>query len=272
MYKKLTLLIILFPFVLNAQEDGVKPEPKKPKKEDNRIFLPPDHNYDKNAFDNKLPSKTPEESPVDLSKESLFKGLFSAGLNLSQVDGDAEFGYTKLGAYAGIGTLVKFHKNFSASIEMIYSMRGARPKYKTYLNSAGQEVKDRFDITTDYIDIPFSINVHDKRFVIFGVGLNFGSLLRYRETTTLGTDTTNSPAPFVAPRRFDLSFQTGFTFLIKEQFGLGVKFQYSILSMRPAYESPNTRIRGQYNNTITVRFSYLLDPKKMKYKKQTKKR
>ncbi len=269
MSKKLTLLIIFLPILLFGQETP-DANTSKPKKKDTRQFIPPDQHYDKYAFDNKLPKPLPDEEPVDLSKESLFKGLFSAGLNISQIDGDAEYGYQKVGAYVGVGTLVKFHKNFSASLEMIYSMRGAKPRFKTFLDSKGDEQRNRFNITADYIDIPLSLNIHDKRFVIFGLGLNLGTLLRYKEITRYGNDTTNAPAPFIKPSRFDLGVQASFTFLIKEQFGLGVKFQYSVLSSRPSYESVSSKIKGQYNNLITVRFSYLLDTKKMKYRKQNK--
>ena len=273
MIKKLTLWIILCPLYVFSQsienKDGalIIDFKKKEKKEvDKREFVKPDEDIDKYAFDKPKPKVKRDEDPVDLNNESLFKGLFSAGMNISQVDGDDEAGYRKLGAYAGIGTLVKFHKNFSVSMEFVYSMRGAKPQFRTYLDQNGVEQRNRFDITYDYIDIPLSLNVHDKKFIMFGVGLAFGSMVRFKETNILGTDTTNAPAPFMQPRRFDLAFQTGFSFLIKEQLGIGIKFQYSLLGLRPSYGI--SKVQNQYNNTITLRISYLLDSKKMKYKKQ----
>ncbi len=271
MIKKLTLLIIFSPLVVFSQsvenKDGslIIDFKKKEKKEtETRDFVRPDEDVDKFAVEK--PKAKLEEEPVDLNNESLFKGLFSAGMNLSQVDGDSEAGFRKVGAYAGIGTLVKFHKNFSISLELVYSMRGAKPQYRNYTDAAGVNQQNKFDITYDYVDIPLSINVHDKKFVIFGVGLSLGSMVRYKETNVRGIDTTNAPAPFVQPKRFDLAFQTGFTFLIKEQIGIGLKFQYSLLGLRPSY--PLSKIQNQYNNTITLRVSFLLDSKKMKYRKQ----
>jgi hypothetical protein len=273
MIKKLTLLIILCPIYVFSQsvetKDGalIIDFKKKEKKEvEKREFVKPDDPIDKNSFDQPKPKEKREEEPVDLNNESLFKGLFSAGLNISQVDGDDEAGFRKVGAYAGIGTLVKFHKNFSVSMEFIYSMRGAKPQFRTYLDQNGQEQRNKFDITYDYIDIPLSLNIHDKRFVMFGVGLAFGSMVRFKETNPFGIDTTNAAAPYVQPRRFDLAFQTGFSFLIKEQIGIGIKFQYSLLGLRPSYGI--SKVQNQYNNTITIRVSYILDPKKMKYRKQ----
>ena len=274
MMKKLTLWIILLPFSVLGQtietKDGaiiIDLKKKDKKQEEKRDFVKPDEDVKKGYY---KPSEKPkiDEEPFDLNKESLFKGLFSAGMNFSQVDGDAEAGFRKFGAYAGIGTLVKFHKNFSVSLEMVYSMRGARPQFRTYVDASGREQQNKFDITYDYIDIPVSINVHDKKFVIFGVGLSFGTMVRFKETSVLGTDTTNAPPPFVQPRKFDLSFQTGFSFLIKQQIGIGIKFQYSLLGLRPSYGL--SKVRNQYNNTITLRFSYVLDTKKMKLRKQSR--
>lgn len=215
-----------------------------------------------------------EESKPDFSKESLFKGIFEAGLNISQVDGDQEFGYRKFGAMAGVGTYVKFHKYLSTSLEIVYDMEGAKPRYKTFENGK----KNYFDITTDYVHIPISLNVHDKRIVMAGVGLSFGALVRYKESAldSVNRDLTHYSGTvktlygkeyeYQAPRRFDLSFQAHASFVIKEQFTIGIRFMYSLLRTRDAVNTD--KIKGQYNNVITVRFSYLLDPKKMKLKKR----
>lgn len=276
MMKKQTLWIILFPVFIFAQSVETKNgaliidfKSKERKEKEKREFVKPGEEVKPSLFEEEKP-ESPEEEPVDLDKESLFKGLFSAGLNLSQVDGDAEFGYKKVGGYFGVGTLVKFHKNFSVSLEMIYSMRGARPKYRTY-DSLGLEYQNKFDITYDYLDIPISLNVHDKKFVIFGVGLNLGTMVRYKQTDARGEDITNNATRNVMPRKLDLAFQTSLAFMIKRQFGIGVKFQYTMLSLRPAVDLTNPKIKGQYNNMITVRFTYLLDPKLMKFLKRNKK-
>ncbi len=207
-------------------------------------------------------TEVPDEEKPNLATESLFKGIFIGGLNISQVDGDLDFGYRKVGAHVGVGTMIKFSKRFSVSMELLYSMKGAKPRYSKLLN--GQ--KDKFNITLDYIEIPLSINVHDKKLVYAGAGLTFGALMNYKEITTLGTDTTNSPPPFQQPRKFDLSVHAGVTFLIKQQIGIGVRFSYSVLALRDAYLG--SKLKGQYNNVFSFRLSYILDPKKMKSKRK----
>lgn len=266
--------IVLSPFTVHSQDIDVKDgtitidlKPGNKKKKDDREFVPPDEDPNKHAVlqEKKLER---EEEDVNLNKESLFKGIFSAGMNIAQVDGDNEAGYKKLGAYVGVGTFVKFHKNFSVSMELLYSMRGAKPHYSTLADGS----KNHFDITYDYIDVPLSLNVHDKKFVMFGVGLNFGAMMRYKETTPSGFTAPDTSAYYAGryqtPSKFDLAFQTGFQFLIKRVVGVGVKFQYTILSLRPSYGI--SKVQGQYNNFFTFRITYILDPKALK--SQQKKR
>jgi hypothetical protein len=238
MNKKVLLVFFLVPLFVFAQQDSKSGKKKvvKPEAKETEVL---------------------EETKPDLSKESLFKGLFSAGLNMTQVDGDQEFGYKKFGANVGVGTLVKFSKLFSASVEIVYSMQGARPRYSSF--DSGK--KDKFDITWDYIQIPLSVNIHDKRVVMFGAGLSFGALMRSSQTNSDGRDTL-TPAGQL-PRKFDVSAQVGATFfLLKNQLGIGARFSYSLLKVRDAVAG--SKAKGQFNNVISLRVVYILDPKRYK--------
>ena len=203
-----------------------------------------------------------DETKPDFNQESLFKALFVGGLNLSQVDGDAEVGYRKVGAHIGAGTVVKFSKRFSFSMELIYSMEGAKPHYATYSDGT----KNKYDISMDYINVPVSINIHDKKVVMFGAGLQLGVLARYSQRDSAGNNITSHPEPRgEQPRKFDLSGQVCATFFIKRRIGIGLRFSYSFLKFRDAVTG--SKVLGEYNNVISIRFSYLLDPKNAKWKK-----
>lgn len=231
----------------------------------------------------KAPKITPKPRPQDLqehkpdfSRESLFKGLFSAGFNLSQVEGDLEDGYRQFGAQVGVGTLVKFHKYLSTSLEILYSMQGAGPRYKTFNN--GQRNFYRLD--ADYIQLPLSLNVHDKGIVMAGIGVSFGALVRYKEAAidTLNRNITDfnkgTPIkttygveyPYEPLRKFDISVHAHAEFIIKKQFCIGIRFLYSMLRTRDAFDQ--SKIKGQYNNVLTIRLAYILDPKRMKLQKR----
>jgi hypothetical protein len=61
----------------------------------------------------------------DIHEMGIFRGLFHAGINAAQVDGDNEYGYKYLGAEFGAGVMARFHPYVSASLEINYSMQGA---------------------------------------------------------------------------------------------------------------------------------------------------
>jgi len=189
----------------------------------------------------------------------LFKGLFNVGLNACQVDGDNQAGYRYLGFHGGVGVMVRYHKYLSTSIEINYSMKGAKERIVQNPNPNSRQL---YQMQLDYIDIPISLlNVHDKKLVMFSLGLTPSVLVRYKERDGVGNDVTDNP-PYGQPKRFDLSGFAGFGFVIKQQFYLGGKFSYSFIKMRGAY--PGTKTNGQYNNVITFRFMYILGSIKKK--------
>ena len=186
---------------------------------------------------------------------SLFNGSFFAGMNACQIDGDNLAGYFYLGAHVGLGTLIRFHSNLSASLDFAYSMKGAQEKF--VVNNAN--VQNRLKIILDYVEIAPTFNAHYENLFMIGVGPALGFQVRYKETDPTGIDITNSTFN-VQPRPLDLSLRLQFTFLIKEHFGIGAGFQYTVLSLRPAL--PGTRVNGTFNNVINLRLSYLLTGKR----------
>src|SRR5579863_1953215 len=127
MRKKLTLLIFLFPFVLMAQteiKNGalIFDFGKKKKQQDTVQQQQPQQNpYSDDDEDNPNPkpkkekkqptpkNATQNEQAADFRKDGIFKALFHAGVNGSQIDGDNQNGYNQIGLDAGVGTLIRFH-------------------------------------------------------------------------------------------------------------------------------------------------------------------
>ncbi len=282
--KKHTLWILLFPAVLSAQEAPVfqfdfgkkkketetkeqeNPQPTYSSDDDEEVIEKKKDKKKKVADDyspNPYQTKPePQEEKPDF-RNGLFKGLFIAGLNAAQVDGDEGYGYNYLGAHVGVGVLVKFHKHMSVSMEMLYTMKGAQRRL--FNNMAADST---FRIVHDYIQVPLLFNVHDKKFIMASAGLGFGYMVRNRLMVS-GVDHTNpepnAPIPsafMIEPNRFDLSALVGLHFVIKEQFALGARFSYSLIGIRDAL--PGSRVRKQYNNVLTFRFMYILNPKKKK--------
>lgn len=272
MKKKLTLLILFLPALLFAQTQlnngtltidfGKKNKQQPDTIQPEKTVYPSDEEEEeeetpKQKRERKKADANNNKEDFDFRRDGLFKGLFSAGLNACQVDGDNEYGYKYLGANASVGAMVRFHKNMSVSMEIAYSMKGAKARY-----SPGGANANFFRTNFDYIEVPIAFNVHDKKLVMFSAGLAPAVLVRYREFDRVsGLEVTNNP-PYGQPKRFDLSAFGGFYFIIKQQFALGAKFSYSVLSMRAA--QPGSKVNGQYHNVLTFRFMYILSSIKKK--------
>ena len=68
-----------------------------------------------------------------------FKGEVIAGFNISQVDGDEVYGYSKFGANTGLGVMLPFsfkkngERNWAVSMEMLWHQKGSYKRW--YLDS-----------------------------------------------------------------------------------------------------------------------------------------
>lgn len=263
MKKKLTLWIVLLPLLLNAQQtefkDGALVIDFGKKKQTEQDSTAPKESTKKTK---KAVEEEQEEDP-NFQRDGLFKGIFGLGLNLSQIDGDDQAGYAQPGAQASVGVMVKFHKNLSVSTEIQYSMKGAFKR-----RDVNQFPSETFRISWDYIQVPLLFNIHDKKLVMASFGLGFSYLARNNirhQKDSLGflIDIPGGGLESIEPRRFDLTGIAGFQFLIKKVFGIGARFEYSFLRLAPAY-GLNTKVRNMFNNTVTIRATYILNPVKKK--------
>jgi hypothetical protein len=55
----------------------------------------------------------------------------------------------------------------------------------------------------------------------------------------------------------------GFQFLIKQVLGIGARFEYSLIGLKPSLGA-QTKVARMFNNTITLRVQYILGPVKKK--------
>ena len=270
MKKKLTLLIFFFPILIMAQEvkNGsiiFDMHPKKNKNVDTTTTQDQqqsdnddDQQQKKPQKQKKVKSEPSTTAQDDWKKNGLFKALFHAGINGSQIDGDNYAGYNQIGFDGGVGALVRFHKYLSVSMSLDYSMKGARQQLKQDPNAT---TLSKYQVQWDYLDVPVMINVHDKDLIMFGIGLQPAVMIRYKEWDEQGNDRTSNP-PAGTPNVFDLEGVAALHFLIKKQFMLGVKFSYSLIKIRGALYA--NRFNGEYNNILTFEAGYLLSTVKKK--------
>lgn len=288
MKKKLTLLIFLFPALVFAQVEYNKGTISfdlhgKDKHKDTIQQQQPQQTTYPSDEDEDQPAKTKkerkqarvnggekEEEVPDYRRDGLFKALFHVGIVGAQIDGDGFSGYNHIGADVGIGAMVRFHKYFSASMEINYSMQGAKQKLVQNSNGGTYDSSGLFRpslfmyrVNWDYIEVPVALTVQDKKYVMFSLGLSPCVMVRYNERDQQGQDITNNPAGG-QPKRFDLKAFGMLQFVIASHYALGLKFSYSLLSIRGTPAPGVSKVLGEYNNVLTFRFMYILDTVKKK--------
>ncbi len=200
------------------------------------------------------------------NNKNLFRAYVVAGANFTQIDGDNAGVYSAIGANAGVGVFVTYTKKFTNSLEITYSMKGAK---LNLINPKGTSAPFRHQM--DYIDIPLLFNYHDFKVAIFQAGFSYSQLIRSK------SEFRNAAIePDLYKWNFD--FVAGVTFLIKEKWGLNFKYNYSILNNLKVNGSPRGTVFGKqapgksltdtgipgtgkywYHNVLTFRLMYVIN-------------
>ncbi len=187
-------------------------------------------------------------------KPPFIRGVIVGGMNVSQVDGDGIAGFRKVGANGGAAAYVNLSKGFYASMEILYSMRGAKSSNNEVIRD-GREL--RLDL--DYIEVPIMFHYNDRDKAIFGLGFSWNTLVRSKITPEILTED-------VSMKRACFDFVGGVTFLIKKRYGINLRYSYS-LSPAGTVESANTGTGGirstldgkLRNNVVGLRFMYFIN-------------
>lgn len=187
-------------------------------------------------------------------------GGISAGLNLSQVDGDDFYGFHKAGLNIGPMVALPFgpNKKWSVSMELLYSQKGS------YHNGAYDSTTYR--LVQDYVEIPVLVHFTDRKLISGGVGFAYGQLVNYKETHNSLFDSTYNYLTGLS--NFDISVIADVQFRIWNKLWADVRYGYSVKSNRTvqirnvAYPQQATETRKQYNNVISLRLTWYFNMEK----------
>jgi hypothetical protein len=212
-----------------------------------------------------MATKALAQNPSDYYEETprTFYGGLVVGANFTQVDGDNYAGYRKVGINAGGIVYTKFDEHLAASIEILYSQKGARGHY-AQRNGLGHDI-DGYKITMNYAEVPLQLCYFDRRRSHFGAGVSIARLVSVKEQGSVnGTEYADfDKYPF---KKMDYNFIIGGSLHLWQGLFLNARFQYSLIPVRKG-----TRGTGgtgqlpadfsgrdeQYNNMWTVRVMYL---------------
>jgi hypothetical protein len=209
--------------------------------------------------------------------ESLFSqrilGAFSAGMNLTQVDGDEKYGFHKVGLNLGPSVIIPFGKSkkWSVTLELQYSQLGSHQREQfandTIPDTTTMEYYDGYKLKLDYVQVPVMVHFKDKNIIAGGVGFSYGQLVSaaewedynddrgmFKTSTTLRSPYIMSDVQVIADVRIRLYQRLWFNF----------RYSYSIYKIRtrnfvnPIYPD-QVETRYQYNNVITLRLTYIFN-------------
>ncbi len=193
------------------------------------------------------------------------KGAVLVGTNLTQVDGDEIYGYSKFGLNLGVMAIVPLPKNFSFSIETIFSQKGSQQKaqYES-TDSTGNVFTGAYKLSLNYLEVPFLVRYTDRDKISFGTGFSYGRLVgvkEYEHGKRVETTTLND-GPY---NKSDINVLADLEFRIYKKLKFDIRYAYSVAKIRTReftdIRGLNLHTRKQYNNVLSFRIMYVINEK-----------
>jgi hypothetical protein len=185
------------------------------------------------------------------------KGGLIAGFNMTQVDGDEIIGFHKYGLNAGATSIVPLGKNFSASIEALYTQKGSNQKANTTDSINGQ-----YKLILNYVEVPVLFSYTDKDIIKAGAGFSWGRLVQFKEWAN--SNRVNWTTPDGPYNSSDIDMLIDLQLKLFAGFYFDFRKAYSMAKIR-------TRVfhnllgqewtRKQFNNDLSFRLIYIFKDK-----------
>lgn len=199
------------------------------------------------------------QSNFYLEKERTFYGGAVIGTNFSQIDGDNFAGYRKVGINAGGIIYTHVAPHVAASLEILYSQRGAKSNKSQFSNTKQFLITD-YSIDLHYAEVPIQIHYYDKRRSHFGGGFSYSQLIGSEEKATTNNTSFNDTSNLddFNFKKYDINFVIGGNLHLIKGLYLNVRFQYSLLPVRTLIH-PEFGRAEQYSNMWVMRLMYLFE-------------
>lgn len=163
------------------------------------------------------------------NEQRRFSASILAGVNLSQIDGDAAAGFNKIGANVGARGSIFFTKRFELSLELLYSNKGS---------FCGKCIP-RLNYDLHYAEIPVEFNLREwfttdgkgREYarILLGVGAAYNQLV----FSTVKQDGIEVPSLQGELRKHSVLGNISLTFFFTRNFGLNFRWARSLYSLRP---------------------------------------
>ena len=189
--------------------------------------------------------------PLLLSAQN-FRGGVRAGISMTQISGDDLSGFHKLGAYAGGYVNWRFIQNerWAIQAEINFVMKGSSTYLKPDKNG---NVAPKYVLTMYYVEVPVLAKFLVAKGFEVELGPTFGVLTHATEKDANGI--MNARMPF---RWFELCAMGGASYLIKEHYGISLRYVQTLVPVRVCDErhSPYRINKKQFSSEIALSFFY----------------
>jgi hypothetical protein len=190
----------------------------------------------------------------------IFKGEVIGGFNKSQVDGDEAYGYKKYGLLGGVGVVAPIYKNWSLSLETLYSQKGS--KLKPQIDDS---LDGSYKLILNYAEVPFMIQYTDRDIVSAGLGVSWNRLVHIEEFRNGYIVDSVSLFSKVFDRDDWMAFGDIKVRLYKNLI-LNARYSYSLnkIATRTVIDSETGKpnVRDFYNNLWSFRLIYMINEKR----------
>ena len=222
-----------------------------------------------------------------------FIGGVTAGFNLTQVDGDEVFGYSKMGFNGGpfLKLMLDKKQRFSLTMELLYTQKGAIKKssgtYVEYIAKGDTAFIDPryldydknifYSLRTDYLEIPLLVHFEDPRSKLsIGLGVTWARLVYIKEIewdfsqvrVDTGARRLNTSVNSGRYNRNDWGIIADVKIPVYKGLKFNFRFQYSLAPFgktRQFYSRSNNATapieRKPFHNTLTFRIIYSINEK-----------
>jgi hypothetical protein len=184
-----------------------------------------------------------------------FNGGILAGGLVSQVDGDNNEGYHKVGILGGGFVSLKLSPHSSFVLEMEYIQKGARKNADTLTN-----MDTTFLNRLHYLELPLLYQFTFANRVQAEIGPAADIFLgSYEEVNGL-----EPPYLTVPYRPLTLCGIVGISCFITDHLKAGFRFNYSLMSIRTEPVAGSRKLlfeNGQYNNVLSLALSWYFKPR-----------
>ena len=192
-----------------------------------------------------------EETP------KVFNGGLVLGGNFSQVDGDTYYGFHKVGLHAGGEVYIHFTAKFGMTMDLLYSQKGSRGETVLESQYIGTYVTKYF-MNLNYAEVPVTLH-YKEHGLDFEAGLAYSRLISSKEWILSDQPVSIDPVRN-AFGTSDVEYLGGLTMKVYKQLYVNMRYEYSIISIRPNERIPlnyGYGNDGQFNNLFNLRAVYL---------------